>query len=368
MSMKKIKVLQIMNGAAAGGISTVILNYYSVIDRNRIHFDCAMPDIDLGPNGLALSNLGCKIIQLPLKSKKPIKYWIILNKILKDGKYDAIHVNGNITSFYPLLIAKCAGIPVRIAHAHTAMLAKMYKDKIKRCLSSITTKLVATKIVACTNESAVATFGKNCINSDKFVLLNNSINTDKFAYNQNVRNQLRKKLNLTDKFVIGCVGNLGPEKNHTFALKICKEAILQNKFVHLFIVGDGKLKDKLIEESRLLGISDSVSFLGRRTDINELLQAMDVFLMPSLYEGFSLAALEAATAGLPIFFSDNIPKNFSFYSECYYISLNKSPKEWAEFILRKGTDINRKLGLNKVKEAGYDIIQNAEVFESLYIK
>lgn len=361
-----IRVLQIMNGAVAGGISTVILNYYQMLDHNKIHFDCAMPDIKLGQNGRALQILGCNMLEIPLKSKHPILYWKTLSKILKEGNYDAIHVNGNATSFFPLLIAKYVNIPIRIAHVHTAMLPQNLIEKFKYFISRRITRYVATKFVACSEQSALAIFGLDVFNYSKILLLRNAIDSNKFKFSLEIRRDIRKKLNLSNKFVIGCVGNLGPEKNHTFAIKVFSEIKKQRKNAHLILVGDGELRQQLEIEVKELRLEKDVSFLGRRTDINILLQGMDIFLMPSLYEGFSLAALEAASSGLPIFFSENVHKNFNFYKECYYISLNDKPVKWAEKILHYEREVKRENSVKIIKEAGYDILDNVEKFLSLY--
>lgn len=360
------KVLQIMNGAVAGGISTVILNYYQLMDRNKVHFDCAMPDVELGQNGFEFQKLGCKIIKIPLKSKHPILYWKVLKNILKSGDYSAIHVNGNATSFFPLIIAKYMGVPIRIAHAHTAMLPQSMLEKIKYYISRRITKYVATKIIACSKESAISIFGEDMFYSGKILLLKNAIDSQKFQFSAKIREDIRKKLNFNDKIIIGCVGNLGPEKNHSFAIKVFLEIKKQKEKVHLVLIGDGELRKELETEVRNLNLEKDVSFLGRRTDINILLQGIDIFLMPSLYEGFSLAAVEAICSGLPIFFSENVQKNFEFYDKCFYISLKKSPKYWANKILEISNNTERKDGKTFIKTAGLDLIDNVDKFTSLY--
>ena len=363
---KQMRILHIMNGAVLGGISTVVLNYYKHMNREKYHFDCAMTNIALGPNGIALENLGCKMYKLPLKSKHPFAYIKTLHHILWQGQYDGIHVHSNTTSFFPLVIAIFSGIKVRVAHAHAAMLPQSCMGKIKRFAGMIFMPIVATKLVACSANAGSAIFGKRIIELGKLVVLKNAINAEEFVFDQSVRAKVRLSLSIEDEFVLGCVGNLGVEKNHIYALKVLSEIKKIDEKYCMLLIGDGPLSQVLRNEARILGIEDAVHFLGRRTDINDLLNAMDAFLMPSLYEGFGLAALEASASGLPLFLSENMPKDMNFYSKCTYLSIKTDPKIWAKEIMLIGRNPEREKGVAEVKHAGYDITSNINAFEAIY--
>lgn len=363
----KIKVFQIMNAAGAGGVSSVVLNYYKALDKTRVNFDFAMPNIQLGNSGKQFEALGCHFYQLPLKSKHPFKYFKQLKKILIEGKYDAIHVHGNETSFYPLYIAKKAKVKIRIAHAHTARKPKGIINKLKKLASVIFTKSVATKLLACTKDAATSTFGKKSLKSNKLLILKNSIDTEKFRFNQEKRIELRKSFDLDNEFCLCCVGNMDYVKNQKFVLEIFKEILRINDNSHLILVGDGPLRNNLEQYAKELSIFDKVSFLGRRSDVCDILQASDAFVMPSFYEGFAIAALEAAATGNPIYLSDTIPDDLSFYSQSHYISLDESAIYWANEILSIN-NYDRLQGIKEVREAGFEIKDTAKELQTIYEK
>lgn len=361
-----IKVLHIMNGANAGGISSVVLNYYSRINREEFHFDCAMTDMNLGPNGLALQELGTEFFEIPLKSKHPFKFIIILYKLLKKGKYDVIHVHNNESSLLALIIATVAGIKKRVAHAHTVRRDERISVKIKLLISHIFIRMFATKMVACTTNAAISIFGKGSINSNKTIILKNSIDTKRYQYREEVREEVRRELNLKNKFVLGCVGNLLPEKNYFFAIDIVESLVkLKSNFV-LIIVGSGYLESTLKDYVKSKKLEKNILFLGRRSDVDKILQAFDCFLMPSKYEGFGIAALEAATAGLPILLSSQIPNNFLFYSRNRYIEIDKGVNPWISAICNLKFDYNREAGVKEVINAGYDILYTCDDFKRIY--
>jgi glycosyltransferase involved in cell wall biosynthesis len=364
---KKIRILHVMNGAVLGGISTVVLNYYRNIDRDRFKFDIAMYNKKLGPNGEELKRLGCEMFYLPLKSRHLIKYIKKLNGIIKNGRYDVIHVHSNKTSFVALISAKVLGIPVRIAHAHTAY-KNNSKTTILDVISHFITSQVANKLLACSNEAAISIFGESNAAIRKTIILNNAIDVEKFRFDPNVRKEVRKKLGIGSELVIGTVGNLGPEKNQKYLLEVFKALVSLNQNVKLIIVGKGKLMNDLKTYSNELGVADKVFFLGQRTDVNLILMAMDIFVMTSIYEGFGIAALEAAASGLPIYLSKNIPKDFQFVKRHKYISLDVNPIVWAKELNECELKYNRLDGAEEVINNGFSINENIHQLEKIYEK
>lgn len=366
--MKK-KVLHVMNGAVSGGISKFVLNVYNTIDRSKYQFDCAMYDTKLGANGNAIVSLGAQIFELPVKSKSPIKFAIVLYKLLVNGEYDVIHVHSNASSFYPLLIAKFTKTQVRVAHAHTNRVPDNMKEKIKFSISHLATPFIATDMVACSRSAAISIFGRRNLDKGKTTIFNNGIETKQFKYNGLVRDIIRSQLGLyIDDYIIGCVGNLGPEKNIEFAIRVLKTLVQKGySNLYLIIIGDGPLREQL--ELLSADTNNKVLFLGRKENVHDYLQAFDAFVMPSLYEGFGIAALEAAASGLPIYLSTNIPSDFEFYSRCHYLSLEKGENEWANCIIadmNKSEDRNN--GYNEIKNAGYDLKDNISQLEQIYNK
>ena len=287
-----IKVLHIMNGAKNGGISMYVSNMYKYINKDNIHFDCAVYDDNLGINGENLKKMGCIFYKLPLKSRHPIKYYIALKKIIIDGKYNVVHVHQNESSVYPLMISKRCNVKGLISHAHTYRVYKSIFGKTKNKISQLLLKKYSTKRIACSSKAALSIFG-TC---KDVIIQKNAIDTNLFQFDERKRIYIRKELGIDNKFVIGCVGNLGKEKNFDFAIGVFSNILKKANNAMLVIIGDGPEKNNLIELAEKLRITDKTLFLGKRSDVNILLQGMDVFLMPSKYEGFGIAALEAATS------------------------------------------------------------------------
>lgn len=367
MTNRTIKVLHIMNGAVSGGISMTVLNMYKVIDKEKYRFDFALYDMNLGQNGLELLNLGCNFYKLPLKSKHPVIYLVELAKLLRNKSYDAVHVHYNQTSFYPLFLAKIMDIKIRIAHAHTNREDKnFFKKKLSITKKKMTNK-VATILIACTKDAAIATFGKECLHDHRLILLKNSIDINRFRFDPLIRVLKQEELGIKDKFVLGCVGNLVPEKNTQYTLRVFQafQRVCQNSV--LLIIGSGPLEEELKRMAVELGIISSVIFLGTRPDVNDYLQSFDFFIMPSLYEGFGIAAIEAAASGLPIFLSSSIPVDFKFYSRCHFLSVNLDPALWAKEMLKISVNNEKRYnGALEVKNAGYDLASSKYLVEKFY--
>lgn len=365
---KKIKVLHIMNGANLGGISTVVLNLYQQMDRELFQFDLALYNEVIGVNGEKLRQLGSNIFVLPLKSRSAIKYTYKLYRIIKKEEYDVVHVHQNYTSFFPIIISTMCGIKKRIAHAHTTQdISSRKLGFFKVVFSRLITPIFATNLIACTYDAGKMVFGEKALKSNKFSVIYNGIDLNSYKFDMRIRNEVRRELNLEDKFIIGNVGNLDKVKNHEYLLTIVSELIKTNKNWHLLIIGSGKLLNSLKEKALNLGVSNYVSFLGQRKDVNRLLQAMDVFAIPSLFEGFSIAGLEALTSGLPTILSDKIPNDLDSFTNSYYLPLNNDHLLWVE----KLTDImnlsyDREIGYEEARKNGYEINDKAKELGDIY--
>lgn len=359
--MDEIRVLHLMNGAISGGISMTVLNMYKSINNENIHFDCAVYDDNLGTNGKILQSMGCEFYKLPLKSKHPLSFAIELRHIIKRGRYDVIHVHYNDTSFFPLLIGRLYGVKKLIAHAHTYRETTNMYDKLKLHFRQKLTKIISTKCIACSKDAAISIFGKN----KNVVILKNAIDTNIFKYDTNEREKIRKELNINGNLVIGCVGNLGKEKNINFAIEILSDVLKIKDNVKLLLIGDGTERENLMKLAKDKGIYESVYFLGRRADVNRILQGLDVFIMPSEYEGFGIAALEAATSGLPVILSDKIPNDFNFYPRVKYLSLNNR-EDWTKCIIQSISNFDRNIAKDIVCEAGFDLHTNSDKIKKIY--
>lgn len=360
------RVLHLMPGADAGGISTVVLNYYRFIDRSRIRFDVAITSDRDGKNGQLLRELGATIYRLPMKSKGIKVYGEALTKLLKDNRYDAIHVHENETSYVALRIAKKAGVKCRIAHAHTSAPFESLKTEIKRLSGCLMNYHYATCVIGCGELAGRRVFGKWNMKRKKAVVLPNAIDTDRFGFDEARRAQMRQELGVEEKLVIGMVGRLSPEKNHRFALQIMKILHQTVPEARLVVVGNGDTEEDVRGLILQYGLEDCVTMLGRRTDVDSLCQAFDVQILPSIHEGFPVAAVEAMASGLPVLLSDSITKELAFGSAVQYLSIN-DVNLWVDTIQSFRNDQQRAQRIVEVREHGLDIRNTAKTLEWIYL-
>ena len=357
-----------MPGCDAGGISSVVLNYYRHINKDEFHFDCAVTSDIIGQNGRQLQELGANIFHLPLKSEDGKGYKKAIEKILKEGNYTAIHVHENHTSFVALRIAKKIGVPVRIAHAHTAgALNKNLKSIVRRWLSILLNPIYATNLISCGTYAARYIFGQSKKAAKKLLILPNAIDLESYSFCEETRREERIELQLGRSFTIGMVGRLQPEKNHVFALELLKS--LQDKSVKMLIVGNGEKESDIRQKIQELDLEEQVCLLGRRNDVPAIMNACDMLLLPSLFEGFPVVGVEAAATGLPIILSDSITPELSVFSNVKYLSLNSEKKDWQQAILSlKEQSIDRSIGNQVVSKNGFNIQNTVFALEQLYIK
>ena len=282
---KKIIVAHIMGKWNGGGVESVVMNYYRNIDRNKIqfHFLCDEDSTDIPYE--EIEKLGGKVIVIP-PYQKLFKYQKELYRIFKENNYKIIHSHINALSVFPLRIAKKAGVPIRIAHSHSTSNKKEWKKNILKMILRPFSKLYANNYFACTEYAGKWLFGKKVVERKELNVINNAIDLKKFEFNENTREDLRKELGIKeDVLVIGHVGRFMKQKNHEFLIDVFEKAIKQDDNIYLILVGQGPLEDKIKEMAKEKGIEDKILFLGQRNDVNKLYQAMDIFVLPSLYEG-----------------------------------------------------------------------------------
>ena len=268
-----------------GGVESVVMNYYRNIDRDKIqfHFLCDEDSTDIPYD--EIEKLGGKVIVIP-PYQKLFKYQKELYKIFKENNYKIVHSHINALSVFPLRIAKKAGVPIRIAHSHSTSNKKEWKKNILKMILRPFSKLYANNYFACTEYAGKWLFGKKVVERKELNVINNAIDLKKFEFNENTREDLRKELGIKeDVLVIGHVGRFMKQKNHEFLIDVFEKAIKQDDNIYLILVGQGPLEDKIKEMAKEKGIENKILFLGQRNDVNKLYQAMDIFVLPSLYEG-----------------------------------------------------------------------------------
>lgn len=224
---------------------------------------------------------------------------------------------------------------------------------------------LATDYFACSVAAGNFLFGKEA--SDRIYYAHNGIDTSLFKPNHNTREKIREELGIKDKYVIGHIGRFMPPKNHAFLIDIFKEVCLMETSSVLVLVGDGGLKESIEEKVKKLGISDKVIFLGKRNDVNEIVQAFDLLLMPSLFEGLPVTAVEAQACGVPCLFSSSISSDAAIIPNCAFLDLNESAEFWAKKAIGFRNS-EREIDPHKyIKERGYDIKVETDKLSHYYL-
>ncbi len=356
-----IRILQVVNDMHRAGIETMLMNYYRNIDRDKIQFDFLTHRPYKSDYDDEIISLGGKIYRAPrLYPQNYPKYFKWMSEFWKQhSEYKIVHSHIDSMSCLPLLTAKKADIPVRIAHSHNTSIDKDFKYILKQFFRFRLTS-VANVYLACGEEA-----GKYLFGCRPFQVIPNAVEANKFYFNQSIRLQKRQELGYKDELIIGHVGRISYQKNHKFLIKIFYEILQKEPNAVLMLVGVGDKEAQVRGQIRELGISEQVQFLGNRNDVSELYQAMDAFVLPSLFEGIPVVGVEAQFADLPCFFSDKTPKEVKFNDKAQFISLNQTPKEWAIEIL-KSEETKRNSERSGIVNSHYDIKNAYKILENLY--
>lgn len=358
-----IRILHIVQRMEAGGTQAFLMNLYRNIDREKVQFDFLVEYIDKEFYDDEIISFGGKIYYTNFrKDLNVFKFKKELSKILIDNpEYKIIHIHATAIGKICTDVARKNNIPVIIAHTHNNGAVKDWKYLPKKILRKLY-RNGPTDFFACSEEAGIYTF-KN----KKFKVIHNSIDSKKFLYNESIRNEKRKELNIENKFAVGNVGRLHEQKNQIFLIDIFYELQKKKENAILLIVGSGPLKTKINEHIEKLGISDKVKILENRNDMNEIYQAMDVFVLPSLFEGLGIVAIEAQAAGLPVIASDGVSSEAEVTKNIKKLSLNEPISNWVKAIVEAKVD-NKQEVINDIKDAGYDIEENAKMIEKFYIE
>lgn len=368
-----IKVLQIGMTKNIGGIEHYLISQYKFLNKKKIMYDFVNIT---GEDQMVYTNYlleqGSSIYNITSRHRNPILHYWQWFKLLykKRNTYRAIVLNSNgLTYVYPLVMGKLFKIPVRIIHSHNSNFPfkQTFFKKLLIEFNQFLLKCVATDYWACSRLAGQWMFRKN----KSFQIIHNAIDIKKYAYNKKKRGQIRKKFKLDNKFIIGHVGSFNYQKNHEFLIDIFNNVVkMQPDSMLLLIGGDGgnsATMDSIKEKVDELGLTDKVLFLGMRNDVPDLMQGMDCFVFPSRYEGLPLVGIEAQASGLNCFFSSTITKELGITTLAHYITLEFSPKQWAEIIISVCKNKIRKNMEKEISSSGYDIQHEIRKIEKFYI-
>lgn len=358
-----IRVLHVVTYMGCGGLETMLMNYYRNIDRSKVQFDFLTHRDFEADYDAEIKSLGGKIYHLPNLNPFSSSYLNQLNQFFKEhAEYKIVHSHLDCMAGIPLKYAKKNGVPVRIAHSHNSnqvkdvkyMLKMMYKHNISK---------YATHLFACSQDAGKWMFGNK-----KFSVLNNAIDAEKYVYNKDVRIKMRESFGIKqDEFVVGHIGRFNAQKNHSFLIDIFSEFVKINQNSKLILVGEGELQDTIRSKVNNLGLSDKVIFAGLRDDVPQVLQAMDVFVLPSLFEGLGIVNIEAQAAGLHCLISDKVPIECKKTKDLVVqLSLEAGAKYWAENILEY-KNAHRINAFEEIKKSEFDIKENADKLCEFYM-
>ncbi len=363
-----LKILHSVSNMDRAGIETMLMNYYRHMDRDRIQFEFLANKPKPGDYDDEVRSMGGQVYVSP--GLNPLHYPDYLRFVggilQKDKSIKIVHAHNEAMGVYALNAAKKAGVGVRIAHAHNTRIIRDYKYPLKLFCKQFL-PYSATDLWSCGRDAGIWFFGKK--NWEKRGhILRNAISLDKFAFNESVRAEIRSAHGFGDKTVIGHVGRLNVQKNHTRLLDIFAEYVKINPHAVLALIGEGELEDRLRAKAAMLGIKDKVYFAGLQSNVNEWYQAFDVFVLPSLFEGLPVVGIEAQAAGLACLFSDAVTDEVVLSQGARRLSLKAPDSEWAteiDALARAGR--RRSDGVQIARDAGYDIVTEAERLTKLYL-
>lgn len=369
--MDKIKVLHITNGADIGGISAVILSYYRNIDRSIFQFDFVIPPSEIGPNGKALEELGGTFYTLPKKSEDLKGFVKGLRKLIKQNHYDVVHAHHHDTSYVSLFVAMACGVKCRVAQSHSYMVeGSSLKTKLRRCVAVLLNDLSSNLRFACTNEAANYLFGKKLKRLFPVTILPNGCEPEAFRFSEEARSLARTELKIdSNEIVYGIVARMSQEKNHKFLIDVLPEVLKIKEEVKLLIVGGGPLRDELEEYARKKGVFKNIIFAGRRPDLLNMLCTMDVFTLPSYYEGSPVSAVEAFASGLPVILSSRITKDLQVLKNVAYVGIEKGDhKRWANTIIEQASKGRNLEAIAMVNDCCFNVSGIAELLGESYLR
>lgn len=361
--MTPIRILQVVTHMERGGLESMLMNYYRHIDREKVQFDFLVHRQERAAFDDEIESLGGKIYRLPRLVPWSTSYLSALNRFFDEHpEYNVVHVHQDCLSSVILKAAAQHNVPARIAHSHNANQDRNLKYPIKLWYRRSIPQY-ATNLFACGKDA-----GDWMFSGAQYQIINNAIDAAAYTYDSEKRAEMRQEFGLRDKLVVGHVGRFNPQKNHPFLLDIFTTLLKKEPNAVLLLVGGGEDMPKIQAKAQTQGIVEHVRFLGVRSDVADLMQAMDVFAFPSLYEGLPVTMVEAQSAGLPCLISDRVPPECILTDGLVDIlPLSADPEAWAEKILEK-RKVPRTDRRAEIAAHGFDITTEAVKLQEFYLE
>ena len=361
--MDPVRVLYVNGGRMDfGGISTVMMNYFKHIDSRSVRIDFLVHGNVRGERDDEITDHGSCVYYVPTKSENLIGNYRKIKQILTDGQYQIVHAHADGGNAYILRIAKICNVDIRISHSHSTDFVT--EKRIHVLANQIQKRFIrkyATNLWACSKAA-----GRWLYEKSSFDVIPNAVEVERYLFSEQDRAAVRNKYKLDDHYVVGIVGHLASMKNHKFILNVLKMIKIKNGSFRLLIVGDGVLKETLHQHVRELKLENYVIFTGNVNRTECVYSALDLLVMPSLFEGFPMVALEAQCNGLPCLLSTEITDEVKVLDTVEFLDLTE--EIWVDGILKKMRKVRRTTDVMPFfQKRGYDIKYAAECLQTRYI-
>lgn len=356
----------------SGGIESFLCNVLLHMDLSSIEVDIVAAQIGSSLFTASLEKRGVHFYELSGRQNDIFRNYSIFRKLLEQQRYDVVHLNlFHGLSLVYAQIARQAGVPVRIAHSHNTALRKSCTRKLKMCLhewGKIRYGMDCTEQWACAEAAARFLFPEALLRERRVQFIPNGVDADRFCFEENIRGQVRRELEVEGSLVVGCIGRLCYQKNQSFLLDIFHRLLSREPNSRLLLVGEGDMGQELRQKAEKLGIDHKVVFYGPSRHVERLLWAMDIFVMPSRFEGLPVTSIEAQASGIPCLFSDAITQECRIGGRTRFLPLSLPASVWADAILQERDCGNRREGALAVRRAGFDVADVAHWIERFYLR
>lgn len=355
------RVIQYIGSLDRGGAQSAIMNLYRRVDRKKWQFDFVTHDEHEGELEHEVSSLGARVFRIPKLQDAGYHAfrdnWIKL--LSAHPEWQILHSHMRSTASLVIPVAKTNGLAT-IVSSHSTSNGRGAKAFIKMLLQ-IPIRKEADFLIGCSREAGEWLFGRKACQSNSYLYLPNAIDIGVYRYDAGLRQKIRSELGLGNSLVFGHVGRLHESKNHVFLLRVFEGLLRKYPHAKLLLVGEGPLRNDIEEQIDALGIRYAVCMLGNRSDVPALLQAMDVFLFPSKWEGLPVSVVEALCAGLPCYVSDSITHDIDIHESIVRLSID-DPEKWVDAI----SNISRVDATEAIRDHGFDINDSVRALTAMY--
>lgn len=359
---KPIRVAEIIGRMSGGGVETVVTNYYRYIDKSKVQFDFFYFEDSTDEPEQDLIDMGARFYCLP-SIKCTGAYVKKLRTILRENHYSIVHAHLNTLSLIPLYCAWKENVPIRIAHNHSVPAGMEPRNVLKHFLRMFS-KTFATDYAACSEKAGRWLFGNKAFDQGKVMIFANAIDFDRFHKDSKVRKDMRARYHIGPKtIVVGHVGRFTHAKNHDFLIDLFEQFHKETPDSILLLAGDGELRTQIENRIRSHNLSSCTILTGEVQNVEDYLNIMDIFVMPSRYEGLGMAAVEAQACLVPVIVSDAVPKAAAITDEMVFLPLSDSINHW---MLAMNASIQEEIHFNARKEI-YDIHSACRIMETWYL-